>query len=495
MGESIIQRKLEQIIDEGDGASRIVLVRMQSDNEWREGALRAATYRMLQRSLALSSRETLPKAVVKKEVAALKSAEERRFGIPQSLSRVTLSQIKTQSNKTFRPLLKCDPVTRYQDTASKGAISNFHAARTVLLDLPKDDLREMVDKVPEIVDIFPNRKLSIPHVVEAKRLPNSVQDIKVSSWGLYVTGGLAVWGAFGARGAGVKVGVLDTGVDDTHPDLKGKVDAFAEFDSEGKQIDGAKAHDSDRHGTHVCGTIAGGKESGQWIGMAPEAKLAVGLVLNGEIGGTDQQILAGIDWALFEQKVDVINMSLGGLTIGPDVPSIYTEAILSCLQAGVPVVTAIGNEGSQTSGTPGNDLLSFSVGATDSINRVAGFSGGRTQIIKQSSIIPPDLLPMPYSKPELSAPGVAIKSCVPGKDWAYFNGTSMATPHVAGAIALLLSATTIGKAIPASDRAFFIQDLLTGSVEELGESGQDHRFGFGRVDILRAIGFAKEEGY
>jgi hypothetical protein len=71
----------------------------------------------------------------------------------------------------------------------------------------------------------------------------------------------------------------------------------------------------------------------------------------------------------------------------------------------------------------------------------------------------------------------------------------MATPHVAGAIALLLSATDIRQRVPETERAFVLQDLLTGSAEELGESGQNHRFGFGRIDVLRAIGFAIERGY
>ena len=71
----------------------------------------------------------------------------------------------------------------------------------------------------------------------------------------------------------------------------------------------------------------------------------------------------------------------------------------------------------------------------------------------------------------------------------------MAAPHVAGAIALLLSATSIANQVDPQNRAFLIQDLLTGSVEELGEAGQDHRFGFGRLDVLRAIGFALELGY
>jgi subtilisin family serine protease len=210
--------------------------------------------------------------------------------------------------------------------------------------------------------------------------------------------------------------------------------------------------------------------------------------------GTDAQVLAGMNWAV-GTGADVVSMSLGGLTLGPDIPSSYTAAIVTCLRAGIPVVTAIGNEGEETSGSPGNDLFAFAVGATDHRDLPAGFSGGRTQVIQQSDFIPPDALPLPYSKPDVSAPGVAVVSAVPGGQWAAFNGTSMATPHVSGAVALLLSATSIRNQLQAAKRAFLIQDLLVGSVEELGESGQDHRYGFGRIDVVRAIGFARERGF
>jgi subtilisin family serine protease len=287
--------------------------------------------------------------------------------------------------------------------------------------------------------------------------------------------------------------VLDTGVEADHPDLEGKVTAWAEFDADGWEVPDSKPHDTDRHGTHCAGTIAGGNASGRWIGIAPEAEIAAALVLNGG-SGTDAQVLAGIDWAI-DQKVDAISMSLGGLWLDVEVPDPFTAALLSALAAGIPVVSAIGNEGSQTTGLPGNDWFAFSVGATDEQDRAAGFSGGRTHIVRESRYLDPNDLPLVYSKPEVSAPGVAVQSSVPGKKWAVFNGTSMATPHVAGAIALLLSATQIRDKVTDAQRALLIEDLLTGSVEELGESGQDHRYGFGRIDVLRAIGFAKDSGY
>ena len=98
-------------------------------------------------------------------------------------------------------------------------------------------------------------------------------------------------------------------------------------------------------------------------------------------------------------------------------------------------------------------------------------------------------------KPDLVAPGVAVYSSVPGATWKSFNGTSMATPHVAGSIALLLSATSIREKEQGTARSFLIHDLITGAVEDLGEAGQDQRFGFGRLDVLRAIDMARSRGY
>lgn len=178
-----------------------------------------------------------------------------------------------------------------------------------------------------------------------------------------------------------------------------------------------------------------------------------------------------------------------------ETPPTYTRAIVTALLRGVPVVAAIGNEGQQTTGSPGNDYFALSIGATDPRDRVAGFSGGRTQIIYESDYIQPKSLPLPYSKPDITAPGVAILSSVPNGKYKAFNGTSMATPHVAGAIALLLAATSIRDKVEGVDRALLIQRLMKSAVEDLGEAGQDHRHGFGRLDILRAIDFAYQEGY
>ena len=160
----------------------------------------------------------------------------------------------------------------------------------------------------------------------------------------------------------------------------------------------------------------------------------------------------------------------------------------------MPVVAAIGNEGDGTGGSPGNDLFTLAVGATDVDDDVAGFSSGRTQFVTQSEVIRPELLPLPYPKPDVSAPGVAVESSVPGGTWAAFSGTSMATPHTSGAVALLLSATANLASVAADGRVGVISDLLIGGVRELGEAGQDHRYGFGRIDVLHTIGLARDQG-
>jgi subtilisin family serine protease len=372
--------------------------------------------------------------------------------------------------------------------------NRFWSSRAMLLRLNKDELRKLPQEVGNIQSIWQNRHLTMPSVVETRRHPLELEELLVSTWGLERVKALSVWGSYGARGAGVTIGLLDTGVDAGHPDLQGRISQWAEFGPLGNEIAGSTPHDTHQHGTHCAGTLVGNRASGRFIGMAPEAKVAAALVLNGEEGGTDAQVLAGIDWAL-EQGVDVLNLSLGGFALDAETPPTYTEAILTCLEMGIPVVAAIGNEGQQTTGSPGNDLFALSIGATDARDRVAGFSGGRTQIIRESEYIDPDFLPLPYSKPDLSAPGVGIYSCVPGGQWSSFSGTSMATPHVAGAIALLLSATAIREKERGIRRAYLIQDLIAGAVEDLGEAGQDHRFGFGRLDILRAIDLARDRGY
>ena len=500
-----VQRQLTRILDEETAPQIEVIVQMESNRATSRRLAQTAGQALSRRRLSLTARELLPERYGRRVTrqARQETASSRTLLGRATAETLALARIQQMGLNPLESLLQSGVVRaaigRMLQPPRRSAPvrqqpSQFWTSRSMPLRLERDELRRLPDEVDNIKSIHLNRHLSLPLTMEARPLQIETDDIFASTWGLEQIKTLAVWGAYGARGDGVTIGLLDTGIDATHPDLADKVAHWAEFDSLGNLVEGATARDSDEHGTHCAGTLVGGNASGRFIGVAPEAKLAAALVLNGDEGGTDAQVLAGIDWAV-ENGVDVISLSLGGLVMDAETPSTYTEAIFTCNEAGIPVVAAIGNEGQQTTGSPGNDLFALSIGATDPRDRVAGFSGGRTQIIRESDYIAPDYLPLPYSKPDLSAPGVAIYSCVPGGGWKSFSGTSMATPHVAGAIALLLSATGIKEKETGVHRAYLIQDLINGAVEDLGESGQDHRYGFGRLDALRAIDFARERGY
>ena len=464
---TLAKAQVEQILDEDTSSTVGVLVQVAAPEQ---------PDLPVDSTIGLSAREALP--------ARVRSMLRGRAvpGVPR-LPATPIDTIRQANEAALAQVLDSDPARRNRVGAA------FWTSRTAYLEMDRDDLTRLLAEVPGVVEVHPNHQLTLPPVARTRELPAAVREDSAASWGITATGALSVWGAYGARGAGVTVGVLDTGVDPTHPDLEGKVAKWAEFDARGEQVADSRPHDSKDHGTHVCGTVAGGDASGQWIGMAPEAKLAVGLVLKGG-SGTAQQVLAGIQWAV-EQKVDVLSMSLSAAVFDHEAPNVFSAAFLTALRAGIPVVAAIGNKGSQTGASTGSDFFSLAVGATDHRDVPAGFSGGQTQVVAESELIRPEFLPLIYTKPDISAPGVDVVSAVPDAAWEAFNGTSMATPHVAGAIALLLSAVPSIRDLSGLDRAFFLQDMISGAVDELGEAGKDSRYGFGRLNVLRAIALAR----
>ncbi|MDO0916701.1 S8 family serine peptidase [Streptomyces sp. DT2A-34] len=243
------------------------------------------------------------------------------------------------------------------------------------------------------------------------------------------------WAA-GYDGKGVKVAILDTGIDDTHPDLKGQVIAAKNFSG------AATTADKNGHGTHVASTVAGTGAaspagSPKHRGVAPGAKLLIGKVLDDEGLGDDSGIIAGMDWAA-EQGADIVNLSLGTEdSVGID----PLEARVNKLSAEKGILFAIaagnsGENGAQTVGSPGSAEAALTVGAVDDNDKLAEFSS-----------IGPGL--DGAIKPDVTAPGVGITAAAAkGSEIAHevgenpagyvsISGTSMATPHVAGAAAIL----------------------------------------------------------
>ncbi|MEU5564916.1 S8 family peptidase [Micromonospora musae] len=244
-----------------------------------------------------------------------------------------------------------------------------------------------------------------------------------------LTGAPQAWQA-GFTGAGVKVGVIDTGVDQTHPDLAGRVAAAENFTADSDTLDRVG------HGTHVASTIAGGGEAsqGRYKGMAPGASLYSAKVCVEE-GCPESAILAGMTWAA-QQGVKVANMSLGGAD-SPETDPIEAAVADLTHRYGTLFVVAAGNSGEageSTVDSPGSVAEALTVGAVTKTGELASFSG-RGPRTGDAGI-----------KPDITAPGVGIVAArssaseLPAAEnpqYTGMNGTSMATPHVAGAAAIL----------------------------------------------------------
>lgn len=280
------------------------------------------------------------------------------------------------------------------------------------------------------------------------------------TWGLKQLSIPKLWAA-GLTGKGVVVGHLDTGVDGKHPTLKGRIEEFGEWDFLGRKKPKASPHDSGDHGTHTAATICGIGVNGRHVGVAPGAKLFSGLVIEG--GNTTARILGGLDW-LVGNRVRIVSLSLGY----PGYDPVFLELIRRLLRRNILPVFAIGNEGPNTSRSPGNYPGTLAVGASDESKRTAEFSGSHQFKRKRDP-----------NKPNVVAPGVDVISAAPGGGYQTMDGTSMATPHAAGVAALLLEARPQATARQ-------LMDALKKSAEPLtGEPPLRH--GAGLIGPARAL--------
>lgn len=271
-------------------------------------------------------------------------------------------------------------------------------------------------------------------------------------------GAPVAWQA-GYTGKGVKIAVLDQAVDVKHPDIAGRVVEARDFTG--------RPSDGEFHGTHVASTALGGGVNDPTLkGVAPEATLLAGQVCDAAGMCAESALLAGMQWAA-ESGATVINMSLGSPDgAGTDLKEEAVNALTE--KYGSLFVAAAGNVyGSRTVSSPSTANAALSVGAVDKQDGLAFFSS-RGPRPGDSAV-----------KPDITAPGVAIKAAVPGGGYEYSSGTSMAAPHVTGAVALLAQqhpdwtaeqykAALMASAKPRDDLGAFEQ-------------------GAGRVDLARAI--------
>lgn len=291
------------------------------------------------------------------------------------------------------------------------------------------------------------------------------------TYGLKKVRAAEVWNELGIDGTGVTVGVLDTGIDSEHADLAGRVIKNKDFIS---SYADDEANDGQGHGTHCAGSIGGGATSGKAIGVAPKVNFIGGKIFSDSGSTTREAIMNGMQWMTdpdgnpdTDDFPRVISNSWGG-RLGTH----WVEIMSTWHAMGIAPVFAAGNSGPRpgTVGAPGAYKEAITIGATDSRDKIARFSS-RGPVTFQGET---------YIKPDVSAPGVNVYSAKNGGGYQKMSGTSMATPHVAGVVALMLQADPD---LPVER----IREILHETAVDFGEPGMDKVFGMGRVDAYEAV--------
>jgi len=329
-------------------------------------------------------------------------------------------------------------------------------------------------------------------------------------WGLQRIRAPQVWSGYGVRGEGVVVANIDTGVDWTHPALYA---SYRGYDPVASQHDyhwidltptdapAQAPNDFHGHGTHTMGTIVGADpEAGIIVGVAPAAQwVAVkAFYWNGKGWVSDEATLhSALQWCLAPTDrngenpdpslaPDIINNSWGDADGTSDA---YLDDVRALNAAGILAVYSAGNDGpgAASVGAPASYPEALAVGATTSSDDIASFSSRG---------------PSPFDgslKPDVSAPGNAVYSALPGNRYGYLNGTSMAAPHVAGLAALLWSADRSYHAgllsgalhgVPERNPTLTVtstKQLISATSVDLGQPGADNSFGAGRIDAYAAL--------
>ncbi len=310
-----------------------------------------------------------------------------------------------------------------------------------------------------------------------------------TAWGLTDTKATSVW-ALGYKGAGIKVSSIDTGVQYNHPALDqsfacpGAPNNPACWYDPGNYCGSGGACDDNGHGTHTMGTMVGDDDStlSYIVGMAPDATW-IACKGCGSSSCSDSDLTACANWILSPggntaNRPNVVNNSWGGG--GGD--TWYQSYVTAWRAAGIFPAFSAGNSGSSCStlGSPGDYQESFASAAHDSSRTIASFSSRGPSAFGHS----------PYTKPNISAPGVNVCSSVPTNGWSCtYSGTSMASPHTAGAVALLWQACPSYKGN--IDGTFqLLQSTANtppaGNCSSPGDGG-NYTYGYGYLDVLAAV--------
>ncbi|MBO7459869.1 MAG: S8 family serine peptidase [Bacteroidales bacterium] len=372
-----------------------------------------------------------------------------------------------------------------------------------------------LEKRPDVAYVYRDQmRKMVPDMVEAK-----VAETRDIAWHVNKVNAPAVWsynGSTGYNGDGVVVAVVDSGVDYNHVDIAGSMwNGGPEFPHHGYDCVNNDNDPMDEycHGTHVAGIIAGQGNAGTQTGIAPGAKIMAVRVLDDTGYGSDAQVIDGLQFAL-EHGADILNLSLGDPEVGP--VALYRDLFKTIQDAGVVASVAAGNVGDTQYSypvpfnveCPGNcpppwlhpdqvNLISggttavICVGATDANDAHCGFSSVGPVTWAAGAQVG-DYNDYPYQngdasqpgliRPDISAPGANVTSLnyQTGTGYVAYDGTSMATPCVAGVLALLLDADP--ELLPAE-----LDSIIELTAANAGNTVKNNITGSGRVDALAAV--------
>ncbi|WP_375567419.1 S8 family serine peptidase [Bacillus pumilus] len=436
--------------------------------------------------------QTNTQKVAKEAVSRAKKQKLTAAKTQYTKRSAVVSELRATSEETQQALL-----TYLQKEQKKKQVKEIHSYY-IVNGLAVTGTKEVMEKVasfPEVDQVLPNETRQIHRPVDLKTSKQEKQMKAVDGveWNISQIHAPEAW-ALGYDGTGTVVASIDTGVEWDHPALKEKYRGFDpahpndpshEFNWYDATTGSEAPYDDLEHGTHVTGTMVGSEPDGKnQIGVAPGAKW-IAVKAFSEDGGSDADLLDAGEWILApkdedgnphpEKAPDVVNNSWGG---GPGLDDWYKDVVNAWRAADIFPEFSAGNTdlfnpgGEGSIANPANYQEAFATGATDQDNKLGSFS-------LQG--------PSPYGvmKPDIAAPGVNIRSSIPGKGYEDgWNGTSMAGPHVSAVVALL-------RQVQSDLSVEEIEQILIDTAKPLTDQqfpeSPNNGYGAGLVDAKEAI--------
>ncbi|MFC7021572.1 S8 family serine peptidase [Promicromonospora thailandica] len=401
-----------------------------------------------------------------------------------------------------------DALTSTAKTSQAGVVADLEAAgvdyesywisNAILVEDGTAKLAKQVAGSREVKQV--HERFAAQQIEPVERKAPTANAPLATEWGLDAINAPAVW-AEGYTGEGITVANIDSGVDVEHPALlehyrgyqgdEGLTNDYNWFDA-GGFCDGAPC-DVDAHGTHVMGTMVGDDGAGNQIGVAPDADW---IAANGCASCSDADLLASGQWILAPTRADgsdpdpaqrphIVNNSWGQQQPGL-IDDFMAEEIDAWEAAGIFGAWAAGNAGQagcQSTSSPGANVATYAAGAFGEDGEIAAFSSRGPGAEGET-------------KPNLAAPGDEVRSSVPGGDYAEFSGTSMASPHLAGAVALLWSASPALVGDIEGTQALLDSTSVDVDDDSCGGTPADNNvWGEGKLDVQALVQNAPIDGY